>query len=251
MPPVAAIDRALRPLSLLALLLLWQLAASAAPAATLPPPLAVGARLWVYTASGELPYHLGVTLARVAASFALALTLGTALGIALGAWPRLDRCCDAWLVVGLNIPALVTVILCYLWFGLNDVAAVLAVALNKIPTVVVTVREGARAADRALLDMARAFRLPRLRTFARVYLPQLYPYVFAAARGGLALIWKIVLVVELLGRSSGVGYQLSLLFQLFDIAGILAYTLAFAGVVLVVEGALLRPLERRLLGWRR
>ena len=92
--------------------------------------------------------------------------------------------------------------------------------------------------------------MPPVRTLVRVYLPQLYPYLMAAARTGLSLIWKIVLVVELLGRSNGIGFQLNVFFQLFDIAGILAYTLVFASIVLLVEALFMRPLERRLTGWR-
>ena len=72
-----------------------------------------------------------------------------------------------------------------------------------------------------------------------------------AARSGLALIWKIVLVVELLGRSDGVGFQLQLFFQLFDVPAILAYTLAFVAVVQVIELTILQPLERRVTRWRR
>jgi len=157
---------------------------------------------------------------------------------------------DGLLIVGLNIPALVTIILCYIWLGLTDVAAIIAVALNKIPTVVVTVREGARAVDRRLMEVGQVFQVPRLRTLRQIYLPQLYPYLMAAARSGLALIWKIVLVVELLGRSNGIGFQLGTYFQFFDITSILAYTVAFAAVVLVIEGLLMRPLERRLSRWR-
>ena len=37
--------------------------------------------------------------------------------------------------MGLNVPALVIIILCYVWFGLNEVAAIVAVSLNKIPMV--------------------------------------------------------------------------------------------------------------------
>ncbi len=114
----------------------------------------------------------------------------------------------------------------------------------------VTVREGARAVQPELLQVAKAFRLSRLRTLRRVYLPQLYPYLMAAARGGLSLIWKIVLVVELLGRSNGIGFRLSELFSFFDIAGILAYTAVFAVIVLLIEGLMLRPLERHLTAWR-
>jgi NitT/TauT family transport system permease protein len=84
-----------------------------------------------------------------------------------------------------------------------------------------------------------------------VILPQLYPYLLGAARSGLALIWKIVLVVELLGRSSGVGFQLGIYFQLFDVAAILAYAIAFILVVQLIEWGILQPLERRATQWRR
>ena len=238
-------------LSLVVLLLAWQVGASLVAHRTLPPPLAVLEVLSAGLASGELLYHLGVTLARVAASFLLAMAIGVALGIAMGRSRTLDRVLDGWLILFLNLPALVTIILCYVWFGLIEAAAIAAVAINKIPNVVVTVREGARALDPAYMEMARSFKLGRGRVLRHVVLPQLVPFVVASARSGLALIWKIVLVVELLGRSSGVGFQLSVFFQLFDVAAILAYTFAFVAVVQVIELALLQPLERRVNRWRR
>lgn len=239
-----------RAASLAGLVLLWQIVALIANSDVLPGPLAVLYSLIRHTVSGELPYHLTITLARVAVAFFLAMAIGTAIGIVMGRYKQFDLVMDGALVLGLNIPALVTIILCYLWFGLNDVAAVLAVALNKIPTVVVMVREGARAVDPKLLAVAQAYRVPRLVTLRRVFMPQLYPYLMGAARSGLALIWKIVLVVELLGRSNGVGFQLHLFYQFFDITSILAYTLAFAGVVMAIEAGVMRPLERRLTRWR-
>ena len=238
-------------LSLLTLLLLWQFTAGLAESRVLPPPLEVLEVMLAALASGELLYHLGITLARVAASFLLAMAFGVALGIAMGRSKPLDRVLDGWLILFLNLPALVTIILCYVWFGLIEAAAVAAVAINKIPNVVVTLREGARALDPNYLEMARSFRLGRMQTLRHVVLPQLVPFIVAAARSGLALIWKIVLVVELLGRSSGVGFQLSIYFQLFDVASILAYTFAFVAVVQAIELGLLQPLERRVNRWRR
>lgn len=240
----------LRTTSLLGLVAIWWVAALIADSFVLPTPQEVLISFWSHTLSGELPYHLAATLGRVAVSFLLAMSIGVAIGIVMGRYRRLDIALDGALVLGLNIPALVTIVLCYIWFGLTDVAAVLAVALNKIPTVVVTVREGARAVDTRLLAVAKAYRLSRSSTLRQVYLPQLYPYLMAAARGGLALIWKIVLVVELLGRSNGVGFQLHTYYQFFDITSILAYTLAFAGVVMLIEASLMRPLENRLARWR-
>ena len=248
--PPARRDALTRFASLLVFVLVWHVAALAVESSTLPPPLTVFERIVAETVSLALPEHLATTLSRVVISFGAAMLIGIAIGIAMGHWRRLDLFLDGWLVLGLNIPALVTIILCYVWFGLNDAAAIIAVAINKIPTVVVTVREGARAVDPRLMQVASAYRLSRWRTFTRVYLPQLQPYLMAAARSGLSLIWKIVLVVELLGRSNGIGFQLNVFFQFFDITGILAYTLVFAAIVLLVEALVLRPLERRVTRWR-
>jgi NitT/TauT family transport system permease protein len=146
---------------------------------------------------------------------------------------------------------LVTIILCYIWFGLTETAAVIAVAVNKIPMVAVAIREGARAIDKDFLHVGHVYKLSRKDVFFKVYLPQLYPYLFGAARNGLALIWKIVLVVELLGRSDGVGFQLGNFFQFFDIKSILAYTFAFAFVIFVIEATIMRPMEERLNRWRK
>jgi NitT/TauT family transport system permease protein len=238
-------------LSIAALAVLWHIAAMAAASPLLPSPTAVAAVLTREIQSGQLPYHLGITLARLAGSFALAMGLGTWLGILLGRHPKLDRFFDSWLVLFLNIPALVTIILCYVWFGLVESAAIAAVVINKLPNVIVTIREGTRALDRDLLEMAEVYRFGRLKTLRHVVWPQLYPFVLAASRTGLALIWKIILVVELLGRSNGMGYQLHLFFQMFNVSAILAYTLAFVVVVQLIELGILKPLDRHARRWRR
>lgn len=234
-----------------ALLLLWHVTSAFTDARLLPPPAVVFSVLAAEIRDGELLWHVGITLARVAASFALAMLIGVPIGIAMGRSRALDRFFDSWLVLFLNIPALVTIVLCYVWFGLIEAAAIAAVAVNKIPNVIVTMREGARTLDKDYLEMAQVFRLGRARTLRHVILPELLPFMVAAARSGLALIWKIVLVVELLGRSNGVGFQIHLFFQFFDVASILAYTIAFVGVVQFIELAILQPLERRANRWRR
>ncbi|MEM7042077.1 MAG: hypothetical protein AAF543_04620, partial [Pseudomonadota bacterium] len=135
-------------LSIALLLLFWHLAAVIADdPRRLPTPLQVIQRIIEETAKGDLPYHLGITLARVIASFVVAMVIGTALGFAMGRVALLDQIGHAWLVFFLNLPALVTIVLCYIWIGLVETAVVVAVALNKIPNVVVTIREGARALD--------------------------------------------------------------------------------------------------------
>jgi NitT/TauT family transport system permease protein len=200
--------------------------------------------------SGALFFNLGVTLARVAIAFVLAMTVGAAIGYLMGRVRIANRLGDPWLILLLNLPALVVIVLAYIWAGLTEVAAIVAIAINKLPTAVVTLREGTRALDPALDEMATVFAFPRWRTLRHVILPQLAPYIAAAMRSGLSLIWKIVLVAELLGRPNGVGFEIGVAFQLFDIPRLLAYALTFAAVVLAIETALVQPFETRLSRWR-
>ena len=237
--------------SLVGLVLFWSaLAWLKDDPRVLPTPVAVWEIILREWASGKLVYHLTATLLRVIAAFFLAMGIGLVIGIAMGRSARINRWFGAWLVVLLNIPALVVIVLCYLWIGLNETAAITAVALNKTAMVAVTIREGMHALDPKLADMARSFRMPATARLRHVVLPQLWPFIAASTRNGLAIIWKIVLVVEFLGRSNGVGFQIHLYFQLFDIGTVMAYALSFVAVMLVIEYGLVGTLEARAVRWR-
>jgi NitT/TauT family transport system permease protein len=240
----------LRLASLALFLIAWFAGSIVAGEQMLPSPDTVLATMLTEARSGDLFLHLGATLARVLVAFTLAMTLGAAIGLAMGRNPVIDRLGDPWLIVLLNLPALVIIVLAYIWGGLTETAAVLAVAINKLPTAVVTVREGARALDPSLDEMARVFAMPRWKVLRHVVLPQLAPYLAAAARSGLSLVWKIVLIVELLGRPNGVGFEIGVAFQLFDVTRILAYALAFVAVIMAIEMSLVQPIERRASRWR-
>jgi NitT/TauT family transport system permease protein len=228
----------------------WWGAALLAGEQKLPAPPAVLAAIAAEARSGALFFNLGVTLARVALAFTLAMTLGAAIGYLMGRVRIANRLGDPWLILLLNLPALVVIVLAYIWAGLTEVAAIAAIAINKLPTAVVTVREGTRALDASLDEMANVFAIPRGKAFRHIALPQLAPYIAAAARSGLSLVWKIVLVAELLGRPNGVGFEIGVAFQLFDIPRLLAYSLSFAAVVLAIEVVLVQPFEARISRWR-
>jgi NitT/TauT family transport system permease protein len=240
----------LRIASLLLLLALWQIGSTYFGPRLLPPPLSVLATMIGEARSGELLFNLGATLARVAAAFLLAMSFGAVIGVLMGRHKAFDRIADSWVIILLNLPALVIIVLAYVWVGLNEVAAIGAVALNKLPNAIVTVREGARALDRELDEVAQVFRMSQWVRLRHVLMPQLAPYIAAAARSGLSLVWKIVLVVELMGRSNGVGFEIGVAFHLFDIRLLLAYAIPFVIVMLAIESLVVQPFERHVSRWR-
>jgi NitT/TauT family transport system permease protein len=228
----------LRAVSIALLVGAWYLGSELAGERMLPGPVSVIAAILAEAGSGTLFMDLGVTLARVTLAFLLALAAGAAIGLVMGRVVLADRLGDPWLVLLLNLPALVIIVLAYIWGGLTEAAVIAAVAANKLPNTIVTVREGARALDPALDEMARVFAIPTWRVLRHVVLPQLGPYLAAAARSGLSLVWKI-------------GFEIGIAFQLFDVTRLLAYALVFVALMLLIETMLVQPLERRASRWRR
>lgn len=240
-----------RIISLAILIAAWQAIAWEAHSRLLPAPLAVLDFIVSEAKRGDLAHNVGITLLRVAIAFAIAMGLGTALGVALGRSRKADLALDTPLLVLLNTPALVITVLAYVWVGLNETAAILAVVLNKLPNVAVIVREGSRNLDPGLEEMARAYRFDRWTWVRDVLVPQLQPYIVTAARSGLSLAWKIVLVVELLGRPDGVGFAINFYFiQSTDVAAIIGYSLVFMAVMIGIDVLLLQRLEAHVRRWR-
>ena len=240
----------IRVASLLGLVIVWQLGSLAFSARYVPGPLPTFSALWDLAQSGVLPKHFNVTMIRMLVSFTIAMLIGLAIGTVMGLYRRAEQALDLLVMVGLTIPGLCYIIVAFMWLGLNDRAAVLAIAWTTFPAIAINIWQGVKAIDQRLIDMARVFGASGWRRTARVVVPQVLPYLMAAARFGLGIIWKVTVLVELLGRSDGIGYMLNYSFQMFNMADVFAWTIFFTIVMLAIELAVLKPIERRLFLWR-
>jgi len=97
--------------------------------------------------------------------------------------------------------------------------------------------------------MAEAFDAGSSQTWRSIILPYLLPYLFATMRIVLAVAWKIMLVAEIFGSQSGVGFVVNDMFigQRNDM--IMAWALPMMFGVLVVERGL-KKVEERQFAWR-
>lgn len=238
-------------ISLAVLVTTWMVASHFAQSDAFPGPFAVSQKILQESINGELWIHLGATFGRVLVAFGFAWVIGLAIGAALGRSDVLDRWFWPWVNIFLNMPALVVIVVCYLGLGMTEIAAILAVVINKAPLIAVNVRDGVRQFESKYEEFASIYRLSWRQKICLIWLPQLEPFLFTALRTGLSLTWKIILVVELLGRSSGVGFQIHLYFQLFEVDMILAYALSFMIAMQLIEWSIVRPLERHVQRWRK
>jgi NitT/TauT family transport system permease protein len=249
-PPKGPRNRVYDWASIPLLIVLWQIASVTVQHRLFPSPVVVFSEIYDLALHKSLLADMGKTLFRAAAAFVIAMFAGIVIGGALGRFRVLDGLFGNWVLIGLNIPAIVVAITFYIWFGLTEYALIFAVVVNKTPLVAVAMREGVRALDHGLAELASVYRVPFWQRMRRFVVPQLMPYALTAARTGLSLIWKIVLVFEVLGSDGGVGFRIGIYFQFFDMEAILAYTVAFMAVVIIIEYGVMRRLENRVLGWR-
>jgi NitT/TauT family transport system permease protein len=243
-------NTAIRLGSVLTLLALWCIGAALLPSNIMPPPNTVARVLWGEMTSGGIWKDVLITLDRIALAFTLAMTAALILGFAMGLSKTAERFFEIWIIGGITVPSLVLILTIYMIVGLNDRAAILGAALPVVPILTINIWEGVKNIDHKLIGMAKAYHAGQARIVVSVIGPQVAPVLLASARFGLGLIWKMVLFVELLGRSDGIGYKIEFYYQMFNMNEVLAHALIFVVIMLFLEIVVLGSLERRLFRWR-
>jgi NitT/TauT family transport system permease protein len=237
--------------SAITFLLAWEVASLVLGADLLPSPLAAVLAVIKSQQEGYLWSDLGVTAFRVLGAFLIAFLFSVAVGALLGFSTLAAKLFGGWVTAAASIPSLVCVVMVYLVVGVNDYAAMIGAALVVAPSMIDVIWNGMRAINPELTEMARAFRIPRAMQLRRVVLPQATPFLFAAARSGLSSVWRLMIFVELVGRSSGVGYRIQYFYSLADMPRVLGSALPFVALMLAFEFLVVRPLERRAFRWRK
>jgi NitT/TauT family transport system permease protein len=235
---------------LFALVILWWIGSLMLPPTVLPGPGRVVTELIANYQEGVLLSNFLSTMTRIVLGFAFAMGAGIAFGTVMGLSRVAEEFFDLWIMVGITIPSLAILLILYILFGLNEFATILAIGLSAFPAIAINVWQGVKSVDNKLLAMGRVYGVSRSRRFTQIVFPQIAPYLVASSRFGLGIIWKITVVAELIGRDSGIGFQLHYWFQLFNMPQVFAWTLFFTLIMLVIELGIFKPVERYLFRWR-
>jgi NitT/TauT family transport system permease protein len=233
------------------LVALWWLVSLATPPYVLPRPERVFARVVQLTQSGDLPINLLTTLARVLAGFAIAVAIGLPGGILLGSNRALGTFFEPILPVLNTVSSAIWAIFAIIWFGLSPMTPIFVVLMTAFPLIVTNVWQGTQAVNADYVELAQALRFSRWKTLLKIYLPSILPFFFSGARLAFGFGWRVSLVAETLGASSGVGYRLRQASDLIQMDQVFAWTIVQVAMMLVIEIGMLQPLERYLFRWRR
>jgi NitT/TauT family transport system permease protein len=251
-PPGAGIRRWHPPAELVAvavgLLIWWLCAGTVLP--HLPGPSAVVDE-FISAVSSPLFYEsMLITLRRIVIAWTTGFLIALAIGVLMARNRYIEALVHPVVFIGLALPGPVTILFSTLWLGLGELATLVALTLAVTPFMVTFVYDGSKALDPRLFQMATVYRFGGPTRFRHVILPQLAAALLSAARFGFAMGWKLVVLVEALSAGTGIGERIEYYFSFNRPAAVIAWTLGFTVVMVLVEILVFRTISRWVFRWR-
>jgi ABC-type nitrate/sulfonate/bicarbonate transport system permease component len=199
--------------------------------------------------AGALWPAFGATLKTFIYALALAVVIGTLLGMAIGLSRFLDRMLGPFLDYCRFMPAAAVVPVAVMFAGYTERMKLIVVVFSALWPILLQVRASLRSQSPLLRDVARSLHLGRWSRFWKVLLPSLTPAVILGVRVAAPIVLIIVLLVEIITQVQGLGGLISNAQRTFDAAT--AYgILAIAGALGIAINALVAGAEGWLLRYR-
>ena len=228
---------------------LWQLSTLFLPRLVAPPlPAIWHSLLGILTNYGMLQ-NLVYTVARVVVGIAIASALGVIVGLLMGLWRGFQTYTTPLVHLIQGVPSLSWVVLAVIWFRGVEVRIDFILVIVLAPSFALYTAGAVRSVPTDLQEVVIAFRARHLQRFRLVIWPSVIPAILSAWEVNLGTAVRVVVVAELVGATTGVGFELLNSQSVLDMAGAIAWTVLLVLVLLVFQG-ILKATEKRLLAWR-
>ncbi|AIQ65615.1 ABC transporter permease [Paenibacillus stellifer] len=230
---------------------LWQAGASTGWLSPefLPSPLTIVQSFIELTVSGGLAHHLGVSLGRAFLGFLIGGAAGLLLGVLNGLFRSAEYLLDPGIQVLRLVPHLAIAPLIILWFGFGEVSKVAIILSGSFFPLYINTFLGIRHSDPKLQEVGRVLGFTPFQRLRRLILPSALPNILLGVRLSLGVAWIGLVVAELIGSQSGVGFLINEAKQNSNTPVIFVGILIFAVIGKLID-SLVRLLERKFLSWR-
>jgi NitT/TauT family transport system permease protein len=229
----------------------WWLFSLSVPHYILPGPARVWQALSLIAANGDLWSNLGITFWRVTVGFVIAALVSLPFGIFLGANKWAGEFFEPVIPVLNTVSSAIWAIFAIIWFGISNATTIFVVFMTAMPLIITNVWQGTRTVNAEFIELAQVLRMPKWKVMTKIYLPTILPYFFSGARLAFGFGWRVSLVAETIGASSGVGYRLRQAADLIQTDQVFAWTLSLVVMMATLEMGLLKPLENYLFRWKK
>lgn len=231
----------------IALLIAMEVTSRYVPDYIMPSPVTV------WNAARELfftdPYHVAVTLVRLAVAVTIAMTVGVLLGLAMGMLPKIRPYLKAIVVIDTGIPALSWMLIAVFWFKNPETRIFFILLVILLPFYALNIYEGVRALPKDFVDMIESFRPSRWQVLRYLILPHIVPYIFLTTKSVIGYAIRMVIFAELVASAVGIGARMNLAQSTFRIDQVLAWTFFLVILNLALQAAV-NGVEKLALRWR-
>jgi NitT/TauT family transport system permease protein len=218
------------------------------PAIILPPPSAIAVAFWQSLVTGELGWHLAVTMFEVILGFVLGAVTGLLLGFAIALWPLAERLFYPYVVAFQTVPKVAIAPIIVIWFGYGVSSKVVITATIAFFPVLANAIVGLRAAPQDQVDMMVSYTASRWQVFRMVRLQGALPYIFVGLDVAIVLSVIGAIVGEFVGAKAGLGFLILQKNFNFDMAGTFVVLIVLS-VIGVGLHSLISRLQRRIVFW--
>lgn len=198
--------------------------------------------------SGDWLEAVGSSAERILTGFFLGSILAIVLGLLAGYSELTRRAVNPMIDVLRPISITAWIPIALIIFGIGNKPAIFLVALATFFPVYVNTLTGARSAEGRLLRAAAMLGANKRQMLLRVTLPATLPSIATGMRVGLALAWTSVVVAEILGARSGLGYVLIDAYNQFRFDYVVACMISL-GALGLISDRILGLLFKRPLRW--
>jgi NitT/TauT family transport system permease protein len=249
--PTKTRERLLYLVSPIALLLLWQLLlmAGLGDRRFIPAPTDIAVRFWAMTASGELGWHVSITLYRVFVGFLLGTVPGIAVGLLMAMFKPVRIFFDPLIASLFPIPKIALMPLLLLTFGFGDASKIALVTIAVFFPVIVNTYVGAANIDKIYWDVARNYGASQSVMFRRIVFFGALPMIFAGLRIALAVSFIVLVASEFVATKSGIGYLIWNSWELLQV-DVMFVGIVSVGILGLIATAILQEIERKVIPWK-
>ncbi|MGE7615681.1 ABC transporter permease [Paenibacillus sp. NPDC101420] len=232
-------------------IVLWQLAGSTGliSAQFLPTPLSIARAFTGLLVTGELTHHLGVSMGRAGVGFLIGGVLGLLFGVLTGLFRSVEYVLDPSVQVLRLVPHLAIAPLIILWFGFGEMSKVVIILTGSFFPLYINTFMGIRNVDNKLFEVSRVLGFSPYQRLRRLILPAALPGILLGLRLSLAVAWIGLVVAELIGSQSGIGFLINEAKQNSNTEVVFVGIIIFAIVGKLID-SLFRIIERKCLFWR-
>jgi len=193
--------------------------------------------------------HLGASLFRIIAGFALGCLVGIPLGLAMGLSNVMRGLLDPIVEFFRPIPPLAFIPLVIIWVGIGEESKVLLLFLAALWIMAIAARSGVLSVKLSKVHAAYSLGASKFQVLRHVILPNALPEIFTGMRVSLGVCWGTLVAAELLGAQQGIG-QMIWAAQKFFLTEIVMIGIIMIGVIGFGMDILMRMIENKLIPWR-